>query len=109
MALLTTSCLLFAENKRRPQHTSILAASSGAMKADDVAKKALDGIKNGSLIVPCNLEGLLLSIATAGLSPERSFAVAFVEVLATGLVRLAALCFQWNWYENIEKWPAQQK
>ncbi|KAK6802948.1 hypothetical protein RDI58_000732 [Solanum bulbocastanum] len=30
------------ENKRRPQLTSILAASSGSMKADEVAKKALN-------------------------------------------------------------------
>jgi 3-dehydrosphinganine reductase len=55
-----------AENKRKPQFTSIIAASSGAMKADEVAKKALDGVKSASFIIPCNFEGILLSITTAG-------------------------------------------
>ncbi|KAF5950914.1 hypothetical protein HYC85_012907, partial [Camellia sinensis] len=60
-------------------------ASSGAMKADEVAKKALDGIKSGSFIVPCNFEGLLLTIATAGLSPQGSYLMAFVEVVTAGI------------------------
>ncbi|KAM7462706.1 hypothetical protein LguiA_030827 [Lonicera macranthoides] len=100
---------LVEENKRRPQLTSIIAASSGAMKADEVAKKALNGIKSASFIVPCNFEGLLLSIATAGLSPQRSFLMAFVEVVAAGILRMAGLCFQWNWYGSIEKWHTQKK
>ncbi|KAG6664448.1 3-dehydrosphinganine reductase TSC10A-like isoform X2 [Carya illinoinensis] len=95
---------LVEENKRRPQLTAIIAASSGAMKADEVAMKALSGIKSGSFIVPCNFDGLLLSIATAGLSPQRSFLMAFVEVVAIGIIRFVALCYQWNWYRSIEKW-----
>ncbi|PSS33875.1 3-dehydrosphinganine reductase, partial [Actinidia chinensis var. chinensis] len=100
---------LMEENKRRPQLTSIIAGSSGAMKANEVAKKALDGIKSGSFMVPCNFEGLLLAIATAGLSPQRSFLMAFVEVIGVGILRIAGLCFQWNWYGSIEKWHAQKK
>lgn len=97
-----------AENKRRPQLTSIIAASSGAMKADEVAKKSLNGIQSGTFIVPCNLEGFLLSIATAGLSPQRSCLMAFVEVMTAGIMRLAGLVFQWNWYGSIEKWHAKK-
>ncbi|XP_050216164.1 3-dehydrosphinganine reductase TSC10A-like isoform X2 [Mercurialis annua] len=100
---------LAEENKRRPQLTSIIAASSGAMKAEEVAKRALDGIKCGSFFVPCNFEGVLLTIATAGLSPQRSLVMAFVEVVAAGLVRLVGLFFQWNWYSSIEKWHTQKK
>lgn len=96
------------ENKRRPQLTSIIAASSGAMKADEVAKKSLDGIQSGSFMVPCNFEGLLLSVATAGLSPQRSYLFAFVEVMTAGIMRLAGLFFQWNWYGSIEKWHAKK-
>ena len=99
---------LIAEIKVRPQLTSIIAASSGAMKADEVAKKALSGIKSGSFIIPCNFEGLLLSIATAGFAPQRSFVMAFVEIVAAGIIRFATLCFQWNWYGSIEKWHTQQ-
>ncbi|KAL5541636.1 hypothetical protein UlMin_009346 [Ulmus minor] len=97
------------ENKVRPQVTNIIAASSGAMKADEVARKALNGIKSGGFIIPCNFEGFLLSIATAGFSPQRSFVMAFVEVVAAGLIRVATLFFQWNWYGSIEKWHAQNK
>ncbi|KAK9922185.1 hypothetical protein M0R45_030664 [Rubus argutus] len=84
---------LVEETKKRPPLTSIIAESSGAMKADEVAKKAFNGIKSASFIVPCNFEGLLLSIATAGLSPQRSFIMAFVEVVAAGVIRIAALGF----------------
>lgn len=92
-----------AENKKKPNLTKIIAGTSGAMKADEVAKKALNGIKNGSFIVHCNSEGFLLAIATAGLSPQRSFLMAFVEVVAAGVLRIAALYTQWNWYSSIEK------
>ncbi|XP_071693432.1 3-dehydrosphinganine reductase TSC10B-like [Rutidosis leptorrhynchoides] len=91
------------ENKRKPRLTSIIAASSGAMQPDEVAKIALNGIKSGSFFVPCNFEGYLLSIATAGLSPQRSYIMAFVEVIFAGLLRIAGLCFQWTWYGSIEK------
>ncbi|KAK2646935.1 hypothetical protein Ddye_022130 [Dipteronia dyeriana] len=97
------------ENKRKPQLTSIIADSSGAMKAEEVAKKTLNGIKSGSFTVPCNFEGLLLSLATSGLSPQRSVLMAFVEVVTAGLLRLAGLCFQWNWYGSIQSWHAQKK
>ncbi|WCJ23691.1 3-ketodihydrosphingosine reductase [Euphorbia peplus] len=92
------------ENKMRPQLTSIIAGSTGAMKAEEVAKKALDGIKSGGFFVNCNFEGTLLSIATAGLSPQRSSLMAFVEVSSASIIRLVALCFQWTWYGSIEKW-----
>ncbi|KAL6193932.1 hypothetical protein ACLB2K_035016 [Fragaria x ananassa] len=100
---------LTEETKKRPQLTSIIAESSGAMKAEDVAKKALDGIKSASFIVPCNFEGRMLSIATAGLSPQRSFIMAFVEVLAASVIRIVALGFQWNWYTSILKWHGQNR
>ncbi|KAL9266254.1 3-dehydrosphinganine reductase TSC10A-like protein, partial [Drosera capensis] len=72
----------FTKKKVKPQLTSIIAASSGAMKADEVAREAIDGIKGGQFIIPCNFEGLLLSIATAGLAPQPSYLMAFVEVVA---------------------------
>ncbi|KAC9183978.1 hypothetical protein R6Q59_024686 [Mikania micrantha] len=96
------------ENKKKPRLTSIIAGSSGVMQADEVAKKALNGIKSGSFFVPCNFEGFLLSLATAGLSPQRSYLMAFLEVISAGVLRIAGLCFQWNWYGSIEKWHAQK-
>lgn len=99
---------MVAENKRRPQLTSIIAASSGAMKADEVAEKSLNGIQLATFMVPCNFEGFLLAVATAGLSPQRSYLAAFVEVMTAGIMRLAGLFFQWNWYGSIEKWHSKK-
>jgi len=79
------------------------------MKAEEVAQKALDGIKSGSFIVSCNLEGIALSLATAGLSPQRSFLMAFVEVVAAGILRIVALGMHWSWYGSIEKYHSQRK
>ncbi|GAB4843443.1 3-dehydrosphinganine reductase tsc10a [Ancistrocladus abbreviatus] len=97
------------EHKRRSEITSMIAASSGAMRADEVAKKSIDGIKRGRFIIPCNFDGVLLSIATAGMSPQRSYLMAFVEVVAAGILRIAGLFFQWNWYRIIERWNSQKE
>lgn len=100
---------LAEEQKSRPEVTNIIAGSSAGMKADDVAKKALDGIKSGRFIVPCNFEGAMLAIATSGLTPQSSPLIAFVEVMGAGLMRFVALCFQWNWFSTIENWYAKNK
>ncbi|KAJ4825753.1 3-dehydrosphinganine reductase tsc10a [Turnera subulata] len=99
----------FAEESRtRPKLTDIIVANPSAMKAEEVAKKAFDGIKRGSFTVPCNFEGLMLSLTTAGMSPQRSFVLAFAEVVTAGLLRVVALFYLWNWYGSIEKWFRQQ-
>ncbi|KAK4425731.1 3-dehydrosphinganine reductase TSC10A [Sesamum alatum] len=92
--------LIFPPDTETP---GFVRASSGAMKADEVAKKSLHGIQSGAFIVPCNFEGFLLSVATAGLSPQRSYLMAFVEVTTAGTIRLTALFFLWNWYRSIKK------
>ncbi|CAA7395537.1 unnamed protein product [Spirodela intermedia] len=97
------------ESKIRPEVTSKIAGSSVGMKADDVAERTLNGIKSGSFIVPCNFDGLMLAIATCGLSPQRSYLMAFCEVTCAGLLRFVALCFQWGWYATIEKCSARKK
>ncbi|XP_078163713.1 3-dehydrosphinganine reductase TSC10A-like [Carex rostrata] len=99
---------LAEEQKKRPELTNIVVGSSGEMKAEDVVKKALRGLKEGRFIIPCNFEGAMLAIATAGLSPQRSSVTALLEVLGAGLMRFVALCFQWNWYSAIENWHAKR-
>lgn len=82
--------------------------SSGEMQAEDVAKKALNGLKQGQFTIPCNFEGTMLAIATSGLSPQRSAVTALLEVLGVGLMRFVALVFQWNWYSTILNWHANR-
>ncbi|ONK71619.1 uncharacterized protein A4U43_C04F10550 [Asparagus officinalis] len=99
----------FLKHRLRPETTTLIAGSEGsAMKADDVAKISLNGIKSGAFIVPCGFEGTMLAIATAGLSPQPSSLGAFIEVLGAGLMRFLGLCFQWNWYSIIQKCHAKK-
>ncbi|KAK9068427.1 hypothetical protein SSX86_012541 [Deinandra increscens subsp. villosa] len=100
---------LTEEKERRPPLTSIIAASSSIMRVDEVVKKTLNGIKSGSFSVSCNFKGFLGSIATAGLSPQRSYLMAFVEIISSGVVRIVVLCHLWSFYGSIEKWHAQEK
>ncbi|OEL33149.1 3-dehydrosphinganine reductase TSC10A [Dichanthelium oligosanthes] len=95
--------------KGRPELTGIIAGSSSGMKADGVAKKALDGIKSGKFIIPCNFEGTMLAVATAGLSTQSSPIMAFVEVTTAGLMRFSALCYQWSWFSTIENYYAKNR
>jgi 3-dehydrosphinganine reductase len=97
-----------AEQKRRPELTNIIAGSSGEMKAEDVAKKALNGLKGGQFTIPCNFEGAMLAIATSGLSPQSSAVTALLEVLGAGLMRFVALVFHWNWYSAIQNFHAKR-
>ncbi|KAL0708539.1 hypothetical protein Bca4012_074965 [Brassica carinata] len=94
---------VMGEQKSRPEVTAIIAASSGSMKTEEVARRAMEGIKAGKFTVSCNFEGFLLSLATTGMSPQRSFWLAFLEVITAGPIRLVALFFQWDWYNAIEK------
>ncbi|VVB15156.1 unnamed protein product [Arabis nemorensis] len=96
------------EQKKRPELTSIIAASSGSMKSKKVAKICLDGIKAGKFTVTCHFIGFLLSIASSGMSPQRSAWHAFIEVMFGGLIRLISLCFQWDWYNTIKKVSKQK-
>ncbi|KAF3566637.1 hypothetical protein DY000_02018470 [Brassica cretica] len=97
-------------NRRRGQSsTSIIASSSGSMKTREVAKICLDGIKSGKFTATCHFIGYLLSIATSGVSPQRSFWHAFMEVLFGGLIRFVGLFFQWGWYNTIAKWSNTKK
>ncbi|KAH7687169.1 Short-chain dehydrogenase/reductase SDR protein [Dioscorea alata] len=98
----------FAEEIKRRSEVTNMIASSGCMKADEVAEKALNGIKCGTFIVPCNFKGVMLAIATAGLYPQNSCVGAFVEVIGAGFMRFVGLCFQWKWFGIIEKYHAQR-
>lgn len=98
--------------KTRPELTTIITGCSGSdarvLKVEEVAKKTFDGIKSGNFSIPCNLEGYILGLTTAGLSPQRSFLMAFLEVVLAGILRLVALFCLWSWYGSIEKWHAKK-
>ncbi|KAJ8620693.1 hypothetical protein MRB53_029222 [Persea americana] len=94
--------------KTRPELCNIIVASSSPMKPDEVAAVTLNGIKSGTFSVACNFDGVMLSVATAGFSPQRSYLVAFLEVVTAGFMRIMGLYYQWSWYRTIERWHLQK-
>uniref|UniRef100_A0A1D1YLV4 3-ketodihydrosphingosine reductase tsc-10 n=1 Tax=Anthurium amnicola TaxID=1678845 RepID=A0A1D1YLV4_9ARAE len=87
---------LNADFKTRPELSKIIVRSTGnMMKPVDVATIALDGIKAGKLDIHLSFLGCLMSVATAGCSPQRSFLMAFAEVIGAGFVRLVAILPKW--------------
>ncbi|KAK5832153.1 3-ketodihydrosphingosine reductase [Gossypium arboreum] len=95
--------------KTMPEITNIISSTSAGMKAEEVGKITIQGIKSGSFSIPCKLDGRALAIATAGLSPQRCFIMASLEVVFAGLFRFVALLLQWNWYGIIEKKKITEK
>ncbi|XP_057854802.1 3-dehydrosphinganine reductase TSC10A isoform X3 [Cryptomeria japonica] len=100
---------LVEENKMRPEITKLIAASSSSMDAKEVAEITLNGIKSGKFMITCNFDGFMLSIATAGMSPQPSATMAFLEVVAAGLMRIVALCILWGWYSTVQRWHNNQR
>ncbi|KAM0935300.1 putative 3-dehydrosphinganine reductase [Dioscorea sansibarensis] len=106
--LLVLKLRVSLKKKRRQELTNMVASSSGCMEADEVAEKALNGIKCGTFIIPCNFEGVMLAIATAGFYPQNSCLGPIVEVIGAGFMRFVSLCFQWNWFRFIEMYHAKR-
>ncbi|TYJ35560.1 hypothetical protein E1A91_A05G245100v1 [Gossypium mustelinum] len=95
--------------EKMPEITKIILESSPGMKAEEVGKITIQGIKSGSFSIPCRLDGQAVAIATAGLSPQTSFLMASIEVVFAGLFRFLALLLQWRGYEIIEKYNYSHK
>lgn len=77
--------------------------------AEEVATLAIKGIRSGDFNVCVNSQGLILAMATAGFSPQRSFLMAFLEVAGGGLMRLAGLFYLSSWYKTIEEYKRKSK
>ncbi|XVE80924.1 hypothetical protein DITRI_Ditri15bG0020400 [Diplodiscus trichospermus] len=100
----------FKQAKRSmPEITRIIIGSPVPMKADEVANITLDGIKSGRSIIPCNLLGYILAIATADLSMPRSFFMASIEVVFAGIFRFIGLYYLWSAYRKIENWHSHKQ
>ncbi|XP_074272532.1 3-dehydrosphinganine reductase TSC10A-like [Silene latifolia] len=82
------------ENKLRP--VTKIIASPRHDESQDVAKKAINGIKSGRFIIPCNFEGFLLSIIAIWFVPTTSYLMAFTEVIFLWYSTHCGLFFQWD-------------
>ncbi|KAE8669432.1 hypothetical protein F3Y22_tig00112236pilonHSYRG00029 [Hibiscus syriacus] len=86
-----------------PEISSIMDSAIAPTKAEVVAKETIQGIKSATFSISCKFDGRLMTIATAGFSPQRCFFMASIEVVFAGLCRFVALLLLWNFYGLIRK------
>ncbi|MQL78971.1 hypothetical protein Taro_011385, partial [Colocasia esculenta] len=98
-----------AEVGTRPEISNLIASTSGMLKPEEVAKKALKGIKAGQFTINVTLHGIILSLGNAGASPQSSPFMAFAEVVFAGLMRFVTLCYLASWYKIIVNYHAKVK
>ncbi|KAH7387528.1 hypothetical protein KP509_16G027400 [Ceratopteris richardii] len=97
------------ENETKPELTKLIGGINKISSAEDVAKKAVDGIKQGKFCIACNFDGWMLGIATMGMSPQPSAINAFAEIFLVGFLRLYALFITWSWYNTLIKWERKKE
>ncbi|CAA6674086.1 unnamed protein product [Spirodela intermedia] len=93
----------------RPELTNLISGTSAMQTAEEVATLAIKGIRAADFNVCVNSQGLMLALATAGFSPQRSFLMAFLEVFGGGLMRFAGLCYLSSWYKTIEEYKGKTR
>ncbi|CAK9875541.1 unnamed protein product [Sphagnum jensenii] len=84
---------LAEDEKTTPELTKKLSISSKLLDSMSVARSTLHGLKAGQFSISCNLDGLMLSVMGAGMSPQHSLPLAVLEVMITEFFRIVAfLC-----------------
>ncbi|OMO86951.1 Short-chain dehydrogenase/reductase SDR [Corchorus olitorius] len=99
----------FEEARKNMPEISKIMVGPDMMKAEEIGKITVNGIKSGKFCIPCNFVGQMVAIATAGLSPQRSFFMASIEVVFAGFCRFLALLAQLKVHGIIQKWHLQKK
>ncbi|KAL9270578.1 3-dehydrosphinganine reductase TSC10A-like protein [Drosera capensis] len=94
---------LTEDHKRKPRINRIITDTTNTMTADEVAKISLDGIKRGAFTIPCNIDGFFLSLLTAGISPQRSYPMAVLEVVVASLARFIGFFYILRYYHIIKR------
>lgn len=93
-----TPCLA-KENLRKPELTRIISASSGLMKAEDVANKLIAGACDGQFLISMNMDGWFLTSLTLGMPlATRGILETLVQLLLLPFLRLLGLAYNTYFY-----------
>jgi 3-dehydrosphinganine reductase len=77
------------ENKRKPEITRLISATSGVMKPEAVAALLVSGLEEGRFLVPVNFDGWILNLLTVGMAVTGLSVL--VELLVWPLLRLVGV------------------
>lgn len=87
------------EIKDMPPESRAVSADGGLFEADVVAKKILDGIKRGAYRITVGIDGALLGMVSAGMTPG----ISLDEVLLMPFLRIASAFYVANWQNIIRR------
>ncbi len=87
------------EIKDMPPESRAISADGGLFEAEVVAKKILKGIKRGAYRVTVGMDGALLGMVTAGMTPG----ISFLEVVLMPILRVASAFYVANWLSTIRR------
>ena len=93
------------EEKTKPKETRLISETAGLAQPEDVARKMVtEAMKaNPSFLVYFGLEGWMVAVLTAGMSPVSSLPDAIAQVALTGLFRFISLFILNDFWSMIRK------
>lgn len=87
------------EVKDMPPESRAVSADGGLFEAEVVARKIMAGVKYGSYRVTVGMDGALLGMVTAGMTPGISLA----EIILMPFLRIASAFYVVNWRSLIQR------
>ena len=91
------------ENKTKPKETQMINETSGVLSAEQVAKKVIQSIRQGSFTCSYGLNGYLLTWLTCGAQPVTTVCEIIFQSLFMGLLRLIMLRVLNSFYKLVKK------
>jgi 3-dehydrosphinganine reductase len=73
--------------------TARISADSSVHASGPVAASIVKGLASGTFLITCELDGWLISQATAGFAPAQSTLQALASVLLAGIIRAASFVY----------------
>lgn len=103
----TDTPMLAEENKQKPAITAKLSETAGLFSAEAVATDAVNGMCKGSFFISTGLEGWMLSVASAGMSPITSMGRLITEIVLLPITRIVAFVVMLDWNRTIRSETAK--
>ncbi|RCN24407.1 hypothetical protein ANCCAN_29896, partial [Ancylostoma caninum] len=86
-----------------PEETRLISDTAGLFSPEEVAEAHVKSIENGHYATSIGLDGWMLSVLTAGASPERSMLKVLAQIMLAGLFRGIILVYTGYFYGIVKK------
>ncbi|KAK6749702.1 hypothetical protein RB195_001983 [Necator americanus] len=97
------------ESATMPEETRLISEAAGLFSPEHVAEAHVKDIEGGHYATSIGLDGWMLSVLTAGASPERNMLRAVTQVILAGLFRGIMLIYIGYFYGIVKKCYRRRK